>query len=859
MAAAIGMYPMGGGQQGTMGRPVPQDRWGGAYPPTGMQTGGKESFGSNPLTTPRPIQEFLGPPMRPLNMGTFGAEQEVINLEQSYGASGNNNYLVQTVIRQMTRDDVFWLSILPLFKTENVNRLDYSEIEFVEPGLLDERPDQGVTRLVSSKRRARSFGFKSYGKSLMMEVGRLYTAEGQQEFIYHMKQITNSTLETACYGVAIALLSVNDPDFNQEGILDGADGYFEFQQRLELEVRLFDVIHRTNGLAMAVDEAARILQRKGHTANTSVVPYGSLTAAAGANANPYEKQAPTPSLGGVSLFQSRYFMRGENDAQDPFFRKREIGSYIFMDGSSFINYPKDVYTTECRDVDTWDEARDNFVRVSIRDAIAKCGINRSDGNGNGRIGDILNDYNITTWKEFHDFNDDTRRAWKAWKAAITKTHSVAAVMSAINDIAASAGPFTGLNAAGATGSVFGIKGPDIEVKLTGLGLTTNADKVAAVIGAQILRDNGGSASAAARKVIGDQYDDAKVDAARVVVAYAYAWADENADQLDKFVAEIISATDHFDGTSGTVPEGGSVLEWYRLDNLDMGLFTAIKELSEQIVDPPSADEDVKSGASSLDLIPISSNLPLACANINVPIPLSIIEFLPHATFRTGSMVVLDKTGVGRTHFGHVKMLQSIQTQTMMYNASFSMRMKSVVEQTRQVQVLRDVLVRGYEGGLSPQRAFNANDQSHRDAYRQGDTMGLSGFFCAVPLGWRPVGMRLDLTGSLPWASNYRGNRDAELGSYPYAEIYANFWGWQVAPDPLNLTYNVPLQYGPHNTVCFQFVQKNWRFDGHGGSWSDLQVNTGHLGQDLVPGCAKVRTGAKPSYDANNYNHTQPRR
>lgn len=231
--------------------------------------------------------------------------------------------------------------------------------------------------------------------------------------------------------------------------------------------------------------------------------------------------------------------------------------------------------------------------------------------------------------------------------------------------------------------------------------------------------------------------------------------------------------------------------------------------------------------------------------------MNFIGFIPHQAFLCGSAVVFQSQGLGYTHYGHSNFMTSVDTQRYIIKGSFNTRMRALVHNPRQIQLMRDVQIQAYLGGLNTGKYFDHSEET-RYLYHEGHTHGKSVFFCAVRPDWEPTSDMLDLTGRAPWT--VPEDSACPNGYWPRAAAYANYWGWKPPMDPLNTLYQNPNQ-GPYNTVCYKFVQENFLWGGNGGTWGDMEINTGHLGSQFYPGCADVRNGRKPFLKSISYDNT----
>lgn len=77
--------------------------------------------------------------------------------------------------------------------------------------------------------------------------------------------------------------------------------------------------------------------------------------------------------------------------------------------------------------------------------------------------------------------------------------------------------------------------------------------------------------------------------------------------------------------------------------------------------------------------------------------------------------------------------------------------------------------------------------------------------------------------------------------YPSASFYQSFWRWVSPgdPDQSDKMYEVPATL---NTVCYQGHQQAYNPSTY--QYDIVTTNTGHWGERIYPGCAKVRRGVE---------------
>lgn len=302
---------------------------------------------------------FFGPPL--VGGDVFNPddrEAEVIDLSQAY--RGNIKYVSKIIIREMTASDTFWVTeILPWLENNQSNMIGWNTVKFNDE-ILDRRPDEAVSRLVSSERSSQTAAMVSYGKAVMVEVGFYKTQEGQMYWFMHLKQIANATRETACFGVSLELLTCKPIPSNPLNNLFVRDSPAQIRARMECEIKMFGIFHEPNGVLAAIQTGRDMLAHESVVPTHVILPNGGLKQAAALA----QDLGGSISVGGLRTHESRGFRINRNSSPiDPFFRETEIGSFFHM----WSGYTRDTQKVGLshRDLLLWSEESNNFERVTM--------------------------------------------------------------------------------------------------------------------------------------------------------------------------------------------------------------------------------------------------------------------------------------------------------------------------------------------------------------------------------------------------------------------------------------------------------------------------------------------------------------
>lgn len=222
----------------------------------------------------------------------------------------------------------------------------------------------------------------------------------------------------------------------------------------------------------------------------------------------------------------------------------------------------------------------------------------------------------------------------------------------------------------------------------------------------------------------------------------------------------------------------------------------------------------------------------------------ILVFRPHQTYNMAS-AILAKGGseLGSTYHGHHDFLLSDDIIRKVHVGHFTFYSKAVVKNPKNYIIVEDVFCRGYVGGEGSKPYKNADDYLND---RRGGRVGRDKSIIAVAVlkGTRKVlGPVLDITGRFHPSiyERFAGDdpSDSTLEHYPQSQFVYSALRLQES-DPFRQTDEDPFinRVQRLNTVCFRGHQ----MEKDNGSWKVTQVNEGHWGPNVYPGCKKVRDG-----------------
>ncbi len=208
--------------------------------------------------------------------------------------------------------------------------------------------------------------------------------------------------------------------------------------------------------------------------------------------------------------------------------------------------------------------------------------------------------------------------------------------------------------------------------------------------------------------------------------------------------------------------------------------------------------------------------------------------------------------------GHVDFQAGDDIVRKMHYCNFTAYGKPLVLYPDRSVVVTNISSAGYLGGHG-HRFFPYDDMVLLD-YRGGN-LDYDIFVCAVPLEWEDNRTIIDITGS--YDSERCKDPMAHIPHYPSAKLYAEHWGWKhqpLEPEADVDYFGQGSQMLAYNTICLQNFQANFNYLGAGGGdWTGYVVNKGHWGENVYPGCGRVRKGLNRFFDPVEYVKTKTMR
>jgi hypothetical protein len=799
---------------------------------------------------------YFGVTNKNINVGPY--QRENYDLPDAY--VGSNPFLSNVMIRTITGADTFITThVLPFTLKEDSDLIVWDVLKF-NNHLLNRRPEESVSRLVTTERQEDSDSFVTYGIAMSLESGFFRTAQGQYHYAMHLQQISNATSETASLGATLALLQAADLTTN--GMLENDDERLsaaDFRSKLQQERDEFGMFQTgRDGFNTISDRLRRTLKLRGVDAPTfTIVPAGSIK---------YVKQThpdcatrvDVTSLG--VLTESRSFALGEKRPSiDPFFRTRAIGSYYTALARDSEGAGTS-YNTSLRTIHTWSEDDDDFHQHTLLDLIEASGITNSSIHQTHvswfsrskreaeRVIRSMGVLDLRMLMEIIEHEDNLDSLVQAdtqadieldidnaniqsrlfWLQTFTQTMIDLAKEQKRAELENS--PREGY-----AGAVV-ILASQLKEKLAGsernycfegannLFLQVNADEVknaaTVIMFLEICPYNS--------NYRGDDYY--PIVAAVNEIAVMTVQAKTNAN----LAYEIIDDKKMIENMATT--RRSETLEKLRT-SWDSTLYSTVSvEMTQARIDSYLVWLDMLKKPSLLQYLEF-------CATQNLYCPVSFLLLSPDMQFECGTMI-MGKGGseLGATFYGFADFQLGKNAAQKMLFGHFTIKLKSVVINKDLLVSANDVYIREYVKGAG--HTFNT------DAERLNPDLERKDLYChVVPPDWSPKSKFLDVTGRFNTAV-YGKQQPEEM--VPGLTQFAKNW---------NLFHPASYPYRDEteshaNTIVWQGAQRVTRCGTDNVISPHMIVNSGHLG-DMYPGCGGLRRGADMYSSFINYNNTVP--
>ena len=468
------------------------------------------------------------------------AEYETYTLPDAY--QGKNIFIRDTIEGFLDTTNNWYTTVcLPVQVTDQIH-MTWNEFRF-DQALASIVPEEGISRLITSSKEAREDHTIRHGLAFVLEHGFMTTDEGRRQYLLNIQQIAQSVQETNNYDVISAVL--NCREYEREWEKRHSMIRTPWNELGKREVMEFAIVQKDfRGFEILHEKYKSRLSRYGVSPSMWIFPPGlALYATFSPTVADYSKETPGVELAtgpealgsfrGVNVYETREFDVRQGELPINLLQRRvQIGEHYYMRNHHSDNARYNTNTS--MDIVVYNEDRDDWEKVSFRDAMNHVHRFRADGSLNNDnwgtdapAGDLFS-YKTTDFKDdpshswcdvFGEMEDDhlSAEALRAFCESVEAQHLAAVAAGAgainlgglgdINEAAAGGAPFL----VGAIGAV-----STLVVGTAGLVAVADADIEQAVMGRPKLYTKG----AGDRGAVGDANDAQAKLSAKIQAALA---------------------------------------------------------------------------------------------------------------------------------------------------------------------------------------------------------------------------------------------------------------------------------------------------------------------------------------------------
>jgi len=346
--------------------------------------------------------QYFGDPPYPWKTSAYDKQNRAAyNLPEAY--QGKNLFLKDTLDQLIMFDETWYTQVaLPIFQTDEVS-VAWDKWEFNQ-NFTNLVPEQGVSRLVTSKRSKRQDNFLRRGLAMMMEHGFMEKAEGREEYFWNLRQIAMAVQETNNFSVIYAYLTAHN--FRKKWQFNhGYKRTEDIEEIMEREKTMWAITQKQKfGLEKLDAEVVEWMNAHRGKANMWIFPPavmvylkttppekteywlagpGRIEGPAGAAKKVttsfdvskrklvQDKMAPYAIFNDNAVYITRSFDVDRRGPIDIMKRNRQIGEYNLM-LNRYYSGDYTEYTSNDYSIGIYDETKDRWKEIDLQFAIENC-------------------------------------------------------------------------------------------------------------------------------------------------------------------------------------------------------------------------------------------------------------------------------------------------------------------------------------------------------------------------------------------------------------------------------------------------------------------------------------------------------
>lgn len=365
------------------------------------------SLGTGSLDAGNKYEKYFGPPIGEVKPSPYD-KIPYTNYDLPEYYKGKNLFLRDTIDGLiMDASDRWYTTVaLPWAQTDQLH-LIWNEWHF-NTSLVGRVPHEGISRLVTSSKKQFRDHVVRHGIAFIMEADLFGTPEGDEQYRRNVKGIVRSVQETQDHDTVFALLSAKnyfkmwEDKFGRLGIT--------YQKILETEIENYaSIVRDERRLYILVEKHQRLMRKNGADPDLIILPPESkiyLSMEQGNDRIEYTTAGPGgPTLfkngpralatlrDNIRVFETRDFtVYDDVPPIDLLTRAVNISEYYPMIFKDWRNDDISNYQTKWRDTYLYDENKDDFNKITFKDAFLNAKIFGKDGDYHGKLKELIQRY-----------------------------------------------------------------------------------------------------------------------------------------------------------------------------------------------------------------------------------------------------------------------------------------------------------------------------------------------------------------------------------------------------------------------------------------------------------------------------------
>lgn len=800
------------------------------------------------------LSEFFGPPNGPLTMSEYG-HYDHFALPTAY--LGKNLFLRDT-IDGFIMDDFTWYTTkcLPYQRTDDIN-IQWNEINFDEH-MVDRVPTEGVSRLIKSQRTRHNEKTVRRGIAFILEHGFLNTDEGKQQYILNIRQIKQAVQQTNNLDVVASCFYAPryDKIWEKKHHVNQ-----QWEEMMSEECANFAIVQKdAHGLDVLHQQFKQKMARYGISPNMWVFPpkmsmYLNMVSrenkeqwlAGDQGVARFNDPNNGTSFRDVTVYECDTFLDNSEEPINVLKRPVQVGEYYKMEPVDW----DDEYRTKHRDIFIYDESKDNMQRISFKQALKATG-RWTENNYTPDYRNVGED--IFTWKSETPTTDGSGynkcKFWNDIDSKYITKEMLLEMNKKMMDLGEYQPSATGMKAPAPTQAQAQDTAPtQAPINLDAL-INASSEKIAASSLSSVkshyenalkkyetqpeyekvateLHDWLHSNDLNSEDVKG-QYNVLKKITGDAAKDKAY-WKRIGIDmsgptkKQQRFAKKSKTSIDD-------ILQGTSSIE----ADLFAGAKTDLLENKYQLKENSKIVKWLRSEINWENLQDLMDN--------NIPVPFTVLLFRPFMEYEMCSaMLMKGGAETGATYVGHNSFTLGDDVQSKLHYGNYTYYAKAVVREPKNIIVAENVFSDGYNSGNNCRFFGKIERNNLQDRNRSSASL----IAMLVPAETRE---HMEPINPIDVRGKHKMYSDKEASHYVGSSFYNRYHDFEELEDS-HSTNEMVDDVTHMNTTCYLGHYMFWG----GKSYDKVNVNTGHWGKDVYPGCGKVRNGQMKYLENQHYN------